>query len=108
MGKDKEEKLTVEFVEEPKRSTDKPIDDVVTGAMDKLVRFIDRDIDEVVDYLEINDIPVHFVTPGKRIDLHPAREYLLRLPRTMNEVIRLRKLMNDDDDDLDNFFNDNK
>jgi len=104
MANEKEEALTVKFVDKPQKGEPKPVMDVLDGALDKIVRFVDTDIDAVVDYLEMNNVPAHYITPGKRIDLHPAREYLLRVPRTMREVIGVKKMMDNDDDELDRFF----
>jgi hypothetical protein len=103
-----EEKLTVQFIDKPERSKDKPIMDVVDEALNKVVRFVNRDIDEVIEYIDVNDIPVHFITANKRIDMHPARVYLLTVPKTMRDVVQLKKLMDTEDDDLDNFFADEK
>ena len=94
----------VEFVGEPKRDESKPIDDVINSTLDKVVRFLDRDVEDVIEYIDANNIPAHFITAGKRIDLHPAREYLLRMPRTMREVVSLKRMMDNEDDELDSFY----
>lgn len=99
----------VEFVPEPQKKVDtRDVMEILDDSLNKVVRFVNRDIDATIDYIEANNIPVHFITGGKRIDLHPAREYLLRVPKTMREVVVLKKLMNDEDDDLDTFWADNK
>lgn len=100
------EVLQVEF-DKPKKQV-KPTEIVIEEILDKIVNFMNKDIDNVIEYIDVNDIPVHFIIAGKRIDLHPAREYLLRTPRVMRDVIQLKKIMNDDNDDLDTFFNDEK
>lgn len=45
-----------------------------------------------------NPIPVEHITQGKRIDLHPAREYLMRISRILNE---LEEKKADDEGELD-------
>jgi hypothetical protein len=103
----KEQKLTVEFVDEPKKMQ-KPVMSIIDDALDKVARFINEDLDAVIEYIDVNNIPVHFITAGKRIDMHPARVYLMTVPKTMRDIVQIKKLMDTEDDDLDNFFTDNK
>jgi hypothetical protein len=94
----------IEFVDDGRGKERKKITDA-NILLDNLMDFFIKDSQEVINYIEDNNLPPHFITPNKRIDLHPAREYLLRLPRISGEIVRLKKLMNEDGDELGDFFN---
>ena len=98
-----EELLEYELV--PNEKKEKEIKDVdVESVLKKLLLFFDGDIDEVIKFIMIDETPVHHVTPGKRIDLHPTREYLLRLVRVIGDIKRQLDGMNNEDEDLDNLW----
>lgn len=73
----------------------------------KLLDFFVDDVGTVIDYINDPDapIPVEHITPSKRIDLHPTREYLLRLPRILNELEMLEQKMEGEDDPLEDIYN---
>lgn len=72
--------------------------------LEKLLVFFDSDIDEVIKYIMLGEIEVAHITPGKRIDLHPSREYLLRLSRVIGDIKRQLDNLNNEDEDLDNLW----
>jgi hypothetical protein len=82
-----------------KKSDEEKIESIVSD----LLGFFEKDIPNVIDYIndEEDPIPVEYITPNKRIDLHPTREYLLRLPRILNEVAQLKEKLDPDDEDDD-------
>lgn len=102
MGDGNEEQLLqVEIVPRNKKEIGKrDVDRILT----KLLLFFDNDIDNVIEYIKLEKVPVHFITTGKRIDLHPTREYLLRLVRIIGDIERQRDNLNNDDEDLDNLW----
>ena len=97
-----EELLECELVPRDKKKDDEVVD--VTKTLEKLLIFFDKDIDEVIKYILLGEIPVDHITPGKRIDLHPSREYLLRLSRVIGDIKRQLDSMNNEDEDLDNLW----
>ncbi len=74
--------------------------------IDILLMFFKKDIRDTIEYIEEGEIVVDHITPGKRIDLHPTREYLLRMPRILNELQSLRERIDDSDDLIDDFYKD--
>ena len=97
-----EELLECELVPRGKKKDNEVVD--VTKILEKLLLFFDKDIDEVIKYILLGEIPVDHITPGKRIDLHPSREYLLRLSRVIGDIKRQLDSMNNEDEDLDNLW----
>ena len=96
-----EEQLEVEFFNKKpkiKKSNDPK------ELLDTLMEFFNRDAPVVIDYIEDNNIPPHYITIGRRIDLHPAREYLIRLVRISKDCVAINKLLENDTDELDKFF----
>lgn len=93
----------VEFIDDGRGKVKKKKTDPLE-LLDNLMDFFIKDSVEVIHYIEDNNIPPHFITPNKRIDLHPAREYLLRLPRISGEIVRIKKTLTDEGDELDRFF----
>lgn len=90
--------LEVELVKPKKKPTD-PND-----ILDDCLEFFKYDVPNVVEYIKENNIPPHFITLNRRIDLHPTRDYLLKIPRCVGEIVRVKKSLDDDGDELDNFF----
>jgi hypothetical protein len=100
-----EEKLLQVEIVPPKKNTNKDMDKRdVMRILVKLLRFFDNDIDTVIEYIDLEQVPVHFITSGKRIDLHPTREYLLRLVRVVGDIERQMDKLDDEDEDLDNIW----
>lgn len=68
--------------------------------INKLLNFFERDVENTIQYIEDEDdpVPVDHVTPGRRIDLHPSREYLLRISRVLGELEALEEKMQEDED----------
>lgn len=81
---------------------DKDIDKKKREIIDNLIEFFASDIPNVIKYINDPDdpIPVEHITPSKRIDLHPTREYLLRIPRIMKEIEELEQKMDGEDDEI--------
>ena len=59
---------------------------------------------QVAEYIEENNISPAFITPNRRIDLHPAYEYMLRIPRVIGDIVRQKKIIDDDSDELEKFW----
>lgn len=89
-------------IEEKKAKFNDEMDEILL----KLLNFFNKDIDATIQYIILGEIPVDHITPGKRIDLHPTREYLLRMSRIMNELKGLKDKMDESGDMLDNFYDD--
>ena len=97
-----EELLECELVPRDKKKDNEVVDANII--LDKLLVFFNKDIDEVIKYILLGEIPVDHITPGKRIDLHPSREYLLRLARLIPEIEIKKKALNNDNEELENFW----
>ena len=97
-----EEMLQVELVKKEPNKKKEEVD--ARRILDKLLLFFDNDIDEVIKFILLDQTPVHFITPGKRIDLHPTREYLLRLARLIPEIEIKKKALDNDQNELENFW----
>ncbi len=99
-----EEMVEYEIVPKEEVEKKKPKEVDAELILNKLLLFFDGDIDEVIKFIMIDETPVHFITPGKRIDLHPTREYLLRLARLIPEIELKKKALKNDNDELENFW----
>ena len=91
------EQVELEPVKEPPSDSPEKL-------IEKLMFFFNDGAEEVIKYIVKENVPPHYITPNRRIDLHPAREYLLRLVRVTKDVIQIKRLLNNEGDELDSFF----
>jgi hypothetical protein len=81
-------------------------EEYVEESLSKLLEFLNEDIKQTIIYINYNNIPIDYNVPGKKMDIHPSREYLLKIPKTITDVIKVKEMMKEDGNDLDDFFND--
>ena len=93
----------VEFVDngQPREKKESPDEEDI---LNNILLFFGKSSKEVAEYIEEENISPSFITPNRRIDLHPAYEYMLRVPRVIGDIVRLKKILNDDTDELENFW----
>lgn len=94
----------IEFVDDGRGSVKIKKKKSETEILDDLIGFFGRSSKEVADYIEDENISPSFITPNRRIDLHPAYEYMLRVPRVLGDIVRLKKVLSDETDELDKFW----
>ena len=60
--------------------------------------FLNKDVEAVIDYIEENDVPPEYLIPNRKMDVHPTRDYLLRIPNTINMIQKIKKELKAEDE----------
>jgi hypothetical protein len=97
-----EEIIVEEFVDKGNQKPDKEMSD--KEILNNLLQFLGKSSLAVGEYIEDNNIPTAYITPNKRIDLHPAYEYMLRVPRVVGDILRQKKMIDGQEDPLSEFW----
>ncbi|MDH7507691.1 MAG: hypothetical protein QHH15_07925, partial [Candidatus Thermoplasmatota archaeon] len=59
---------------------------IIEATLKNLIEFLKRDLKRTVDYVEVQNIPVEVIIPGRRAQVDPNREYILQIGRMLREL----------------------